>query len=229
MSLIAKADVPDVFFSDGLRHALGVKTPLDFQPEDVVKVVIDFANGDVTPGPATYLTADEDEWDGNGPAPKTEARARIDAQRQHARDMLSDAALGLDALAARLAGYADKRERSDVRLQPMLSFADKKRTRPVMSWAVSGPLTAAGWIQFAALVVANRADPTRELTDVGHCKYCGRFFLVIKSGRGKPARDYCPGTDHRLLAHAAGATERSRTKRTRDRAAARTRTARRHK
>jgi hypothetical protein len=46
------------------------------------------------------------------------------------------------------------------------------------------------------------------------CKFkdCGKFFLATlpKDGRGRTIRDYCPGTDHRDLAHKATAADRVR-------------------
>ncbi len=62
-----------------------------------------------------------------------------------------------------------------------------------------------------------------ERGDLCQCKHCGKFFLATpppapdrKGGhKGRMIREYCPGTDHRELAHAASAGERARVSRER--------------
>jgi hypothetical protein len=55
---------------------------------------------------------------------------------------------------------------------------------------------------------------------------CGRFFLAARPAsskvehRGRTIKDYCPGTDHRELAHQAAAVERMRQSRARAKARA---------
>lgn len=220
----------------GLRLALGRKAapPVispDVRPETVaIEAVIAFANSDATPAPDGYRDAAEDEWDGNPPCPPSSAPANIKAQRQRARDMLSDAANGLPALAKRLASYASDGQASDVRLFPFLKFEGAARAEPRLLWVLGGPATADGWTRFAALAIAEQANRERRQTNVGRCKAsdCGRFFLVTANGKGKPRRDYCC-TEHRLKTHAAGATRRSQVMRERDKASVRAATARRHK
>ena len=77
-------------------------------------------------------------------------------------------------------------------------------------------------IAFALMLLL--AGPFRD--QVCRCKLssCGRFFLASapKGGRGAPIREYCPGTDHREIAHQGTAAERMRRSR-RERAAARAR------
>lgn len=195
-----------------LRSALGAQVTGDLTEDDVVDAVIAFANGTISPSLAAYTVSDDSSGDRrfysirspkmevvSEEAARAEAGQFIERWRTFARTALSAAAKGSTFLDTWIEGESATRRVLEVSLRPVLRRATGEQ-RKGLSWEMTGPHIAPDWIVFAALVASATAKDGR--TVVGQCRLheCGSFFRVETKKRGKPARDYCPGTDHGMRA-----------------------------
>jgi hypothetical protein len=216
-----------------LSKAFGAPCSGRIAEEDVVDVVIKFANGETTPewlgyvhaeyhddlGKLLYFELHEDEdWaleeiDQN--RAQQLGNESIESSRTLAREMLAAAACSVTTLAERLGKVRKELGESGVRKRLIVTFDQEHR--PKMSWTLTGRSRAHGWILFACLYIADKASG--DNTNIGHCKWhkCGRFFRVTANGPGKPARLFCPNTNHSKLSHSADSTRRSKISRERKR------------
>jgi hypothetical protein len=183
-----------------LLAAFGVYAPERIEPVTLIDAVIAFANCDVTPAGA--------------------AADRVQDARAFAREMLSAAAqwiehietpgwritlTGIGPLMSWTALHGAAADQVHGQLVFKQSWRRDMISRKAdpgsqIAWQLKGPNDPKPWIAFAAKALALRSSGHR--TEVGHCQLatCGRFFRVIIKGRGKPARDYCPNTNHRQQA-----------------------------
>ncbi len=144
-----------------------------------------------------------------------EFAARVRIERKYAIETLKTASAGIPALTQFLKTFREDIDtKVDLALYPLLTYDESGR--PKLGWRVSGSDDRKKWVNFAALIIADRA--IGKLTDVGRCQLdsCGRFFRIERNGPGKPSRKYCPSTDHMERAHALASTVRSQRKRQRD-------------
>jgi len=159
--------------------ATGVNVGEAATRDNVVDAVIGLANGDGQP----EILVEESE-------------------RDVARKMLSAAAEGQAELLAWIDGNA--RDRSGVVMAPGFGVSkDESHVRETgfecgLIWRLEGPPEPEPWVCFAAFVIADGTHAGGP-TSIGHCGWieCRRFFRVVIEGKGKPARLYCPGTNHR--------------------------------
>jgi hypothetical protein len=203
-----------------LAAALGAQAVQVNLPMDVVRAVVAFANGDVAPAPKQFVPTQQGRhlypdqyyyrwYRALGGKPllgdETEAIAEqfISFQQQYAREVLGHAAQGT----AQLLQWIETMFSQDgyTGVSQYITLYRRENNRPKLRWEMAGPSSPQGWINYAATIIAATADEKGEQqTCVGQCKWkqCGRFFLVDRKGKGKPARYYCPRTDHRERAKA---------------------------
>jgi hypothetical protein len=225
-----------------IDYAFGTSFGTGFAIDNCIDAVIEFANGDVQPPPRLV---DLGKWHNQFHAEKhpdypeeveegvffmgsnkeripvdratvlAEHAGRIQVEREYAIETLKAAAAGQPALTQLLKGLSEDIDTElDLGLNPLLTYDESGR--PKLGWRVSGSHDRKKWVNFAALIIADRA--IGKLTDVGRChlESCGRFFRIERNGPGKPSRKYCPGTNHMERAHALASTARSQKKRQRD-------------
>ncbi len=191
-------------------RALGVESSAVASWPDLVSAVVRFANGDSAPDPLLFFERKPDEparfyypswmsvpsWKKRGALSEQVARGVGTVVtrfgRQEAKRILSAAAQPGSALGDLLRERYLDRKLGAVIVQPVFRFAADGS--PSMSEVMLGPPNPALWVISAAMFIA--AHPKVR---IGHCQYskCERFFVVDSRGKqGKPARHYCPGTNH---------------------------------
>jgi hypothetical protein len=210
--------------------ALGCNLASGCNTEDLLDAVIAFANGDISPCWMDYLTpvtadsrddtvvyrrVDVAEVEANleanfvidvGQSGEAESTALrwIGEDRAAARSLLAAAAVGIGPLLRGLESFEARFGPCPVLIESRPILRRAASGNPVsVSREFHGPQTARAWAQFCALwLAAESFRRMRDETEIGQCHWrdCGRFFRVIAKGRGKPAREYCPGTNHRELA-----------------------------
>lgn len=128
-------------------------------------------------------------------AAKAEATSAIENERALAREWLMCATRGASELGKKLRDLKSDAGDPSWRVQMVPALIPGAGSGAV--WRLTGPHAAPPWIYFAGFVIVQESKGDK--TNIGVCKWkeCDKFFRILAKGRGKPATDYCPGTDHR--------------------------------
>lgn len=216
MTLLAKEEDP----VSGLDTALGAALADTKGTDGLIRAVVAFANGDISPpwweraheteSGGDYLVSEKGAFESevvDESQAKAIAEHQIEQERQFAADVLADAATGLPELIRRLRSEQRSGSRTKVRLAPMLVL---KPDRVTVNFVMTGlSNSSGGWVLFAAALLGQGAR--NGSTDLGRCHLdsCRRFFLIGRGKIGKPQTKYCCDK-HRLEQHALDASERQR-------------------
>lgn len=207
-----------------LREALGVEERDSYGFADLVRAVIDFANGETSPSLETRIAQSPSEpdqylvWDAAADIDAVErvdlATARtvaenfIQWERRFAMAMLAAAAVGERALIKWIRDQVNNGRRSGVVFSPRLKISSGAVK---VEYAIeAGEPCAIGWVMFASALIAQETTDGR--TQVGRCQLesCGHFFLMTRTGKaGRPRASYCTDA-HRQKQHESNAAERQR-------------------
>jgi len=162
------------------NHEAAFDGPAISYPEEVVRLVVRFANGDLEP-----------------------RRRNVTQERALAVDILAAAVAGHDVLAQRLAADPQIATLAKISQTPTLFF---EPGRERLHWRLIGPPVAGPWILLAGTMLLTKGEPEVGRCTLASCQ---RFFVVELGKPGKPQRKYC-GEEHRLQQHALGANDRQK-------------------